>query len=234
ACVDEDPTDEATSYVRTATAREKESHLMTDFSIPSGYSDIDVTWEGRCQRSSSLPGGEISHLVRETDGMAEEDVGTNKEFTCPDRSWSTFTFFMEESPGGGEWVPAEVNALQCGYVSSTDVKPNPRVTRVRCRVQVTYPPSSQPQDRDAGSGIPTPRDGSILRVEGCLTIGANVPVPIPTPPSAWRTRRTIAVATDPNGDLTPAVQPRCDPCHACGFFEVPIVLPLPETVNFIP
>src|SRR3990172_2244565 len=57
-CVNDDATpDDATSYVNTATASEKESHLMGDLSIPAGYTDIDVTWEGRCQRASSSPGG---------------------------------------------------------------------------------------------------------------------------------------------------------------------------------
>ncbi len=131
--------DDATTYVSTATTSEKESHLMEDLSIPAGYTDIDVTWEARCQKTQSQSGGQISHLVRETDGTAEEDVGPNNEFTCPNGSWSTFTFFMEQSPGGGEWTPAEINALECGYQSSTDVSPAPRVTNVRCRVQVTYP-----------------------------------------------------------------------------------------------
>jgi len=130
--------DDATSYVNTATTSQKESHLMDHLTIPAGYTNIDVTWEGRCQRAASQAGGEISHVVRETDGTATESVGGDKEFVCPSGSWQTFTYFMDKAPDGAEWTPAEINALECGYASSTDVSPAPSVTNLRCHVEVYY------------------------------------------------------------------------------------------------
>ena len=130
--------DDATSYVSTTTTSQKESHLMQPLTVPGGYTNIDVTWEGRCQRATSSPGGQISHLVRETDGTATESVGADKEFTCPSGSWQTFTYFMDKAPDGAEWTPAEISALQCGYMSSTDVSPAPQVTNVRCLVHTAF------------------------------------------------------------------------------------------------
>jgi len=133
-CLNDDPP--AGTALTTSTANQKQDFTMEDVNIRPGYTDIDVTWMARCEKGGGGSGGQISHLVREVDGTAEEDVGAANEVTCPG-TYSNFTYFMEQSPGGGEWTPAEINALQCGMVSSSDVNPVPWVDQVRCEVQVT-------------------------------------------------------------------------------------------------
>ena len=136
-CVNEDPNDGDTSYVQTSTGSEKESHHVDDLSIAPGFSDIDVTWEAACRKTAAQQGGQISHLVVVG---AEESAGADKEFTCPNSAtYTVFTFPMETSPSGDEWTAADINAVECGYVSSTDISPTPRVSMCYLTVVVTYP-----------------------------------------------------------------------------------------------
>src|SRR3972149_5040124 len=65
ACVEELwPPDDATSYVIAATTTgDKESNAIADFSVPFGFTDIDITIEYRCAAASGAAGGDSFMLL---------------------------------------------------------------------------------------------------------------------------------------------------------------------------
>jgi len=201
-CVNDGATpDDATSYVMTGTVSDKESHLMENLTIPSGFTDIDVTWEVRCLQESGGTGATISHIVLETDGTSEEDVGTAGEIDCT-TTWTTFSIYKESSPGGGEWTAAEINAMECGY-RGDDVSPRADITRVRCLVNVWYNTTNYQMDaRYDWSGIPTDGDAYEVCVEAYVASGSgeSMLLQVLTPSSTWNTRITVTKTSDDNAD----------------------------------
>ena len=194
-CVDDDPNDGATTYVATATGSEKESHLMEDVTITAGFSDIDVTAEMYCRKSAAQAGGQVSLLIRETDGTATEVL--DAAFTCPQTTFTVDTFFRELAPGGAEWTAAEINAMECGYSSNTDINPQPHVTSVRCNVVVTYPADYEVEIEYDWTGVSTTGNSWTLVTECKRTTNPeNILVQVLTPPSTWNTRYTCDQDTD--------------------------------------
>ena len=126
--------DDATSYViSTTTLSDKESNTVADLSITAGFTDIDVTIEYRCAAASGATGGDSFMLIVVG---AEEYQGAENNCVA---AWATFTDFQENSPSGDAWTAADVNAIECGYVSDdTDLNPDAYVTACRIRVQVFY------------------------------------------------------------------------------------------------
>jgi len=194
-CVDEDPNDGVTTYVATATGSEKESHLMEDVTITAGFSDIDVTAEMYCRKSAPQGGGQVALFIRETDGTPTEV--SDAAFTCPQTTFTVDTFFRELAPGGAEWTAAEINAMECGYSSGTDVSPQPHMTSVRCNVVVTYPADYEVEIKYDWTGVSTTGNSWTLVTECKRTTNPeNILVQVLTPPSTWNTRYTCDQDTD--------------------------------------
>ena len=196
-CVEEVwPPDDATSYVIAATTtNDKESQTMGDLTITPGFTDIDLTHEFRCSGAGSgTAGGDAYQLV--VVGAEEYQSALRN---CP-AAWTTFTDMRETSPSGDEWTAADVNAVECGYVSGPDLAPDNWVTACRIRVQVFYPADYELEYQVGWTGE-TCAQARTLRVSAHMTNANGETILLQVDDgseSAFTTRITITATSDPS------------------------------------
>lgn len=123
--------DSATTYNRAVTNGDKDIYGLGDMSDPGGSYDLDVTiyvvTQDAGTGSASLSAGVVI--------SSTEYVGVNE--IVPPNAWTSYNYFWEANPAGGEWTYTAINAMNI-YVVCADAAPDVDVTSIYIVVDVTY------------------------------------------------------------------------------------------------